>query len=66
ITRLHAGSGGVNGFRRVGAELDRQGLAASMGLVRTIMRELGIFGNQPRIKKAPPPPPPGTLRPVRT
>ena len=33
------------------AELDRQGLAASMGLVRTIMRELGIFGNQPRIKK---------------
>ncbi|KZE19736.1 transposase [Brevibacterium casei] len=26
-------------------------MAASMGLVRTIMRELGIFGNQPRIKK---------------
>ena len=51
IKQIHADSHGVNGFRRVLAELGRRGIAASEGLVRKIMRELGIFGIQPRSKK---------------
>lgn len=51
IAQIHADSHGVNGFRRVLAELGRQGIAASEGLVRKIMRDLGIFGIQPRSKK---------------
>lgn len=51
IAQIHADSHGVNGFRRVIAELARQGVAASEGLVRKIMRELGIYGIQPRSKK---------------
>ena len=51
IARIHEDSHGVNGFRRVLAELRRRGIAASEGLVRKIMRELGIFGVQPRSKK---------------
>lgn len=51
IKQIHDDSHGVNGFRRVLAELGRQGITASEGLVRKIMRELGIFGIQPRTKK---------------
>ena len=51
ITQIHDDSHGVNGFRRVLAELSRRGIAASEGLVRKIMREAGIFGIQPRSKK---------------
>ena len=51
ITQIHDDSHGVNGFRRVLAELSRRGIAASEGLVRKIMRESGIFGIQPRSKK---------------
>lgn len=39
------------GFRRMLAELVRQGFDASAGLVRKLMRELGLFGVQPRISK---------------
>lgn len=51
IKQIHDDSHGVNGFRRVLAELGRRGIAASEGLVRKIMREAGIFGIQPRSKK---------------
>ena len=51
IKKIHDDSHGVNGFRRVLAELRRRGIAASEGLVRKIMRELGIFGIQPRTRK---------------
>lgn len=51
IKKIHDDSNQVNGFRRVLAELHRRGVSASEGLVRTIMRELGIFGIQPRSKK---------------
>jgi transposase InsO family protein len=51
IKQIHDDSNGVNGFRRVLAELARRGIAVSEGLVRKIMRELGIFGIQPRSKK---------------
>ena len=51
IAKIHDDSNGVNGFRRVLAELGRQGVTASAGLVRKIMRELGIFGVQPRSSK---------------
>lgn len=51
IRAIHADSDGVNGFRRVLAELARRGIAASEGLVRKIMSELGLFGVQPRTKK---------------
>ena len=51
IAQIHDDSHGVNGFRRVLAELARRGIAASAGLVRKIMRDLGIFGIQPRSKK---------------
>ena len=51
IKKIHDDSNGVNGFRRVLAELARQGVAASEGLVRKIMRELGIFGVQPHTRK---------------
>ena len=44
ITQIHDDSHGVNGFRRVLAELSRRGIAASEGLVRKIMRALRTFG----------------------
>ncbi len=51
IKKTHDDSNQVNGFRRVLAELHRQGVSVSEVLVRTIMRELGIFGVRPRSKK---------------
>lgn len=51
IRAIHADSNGVNGFRRVLAELTRRGIPASEGLVRSIMHELGIFGIQPHTSK---------------
>lgn len=51
IEAIHDASNGVNGFRRVLAELTRRGIPASEGLVRQIMNELGIFGIQPRSSK---------------
>jgi len=51
IAEIHKDSAGVNGVRRVLAALRRQGITVSEGLVRRIIRELGIFGIQPRTKK---------------
>lgn len=51
IVQIHAESHQTSGFRRVLAELRRRGIAASAGLVRAIMAELGIFGVQPRTSK---------------
>jgi transposase InsO family protein len=39
------------GFRRMLAELARRGVKASAGLVRKLMRELGVYGVQPRASK---------------
>lgn len=51
IKTIHDDSHQTSGFRRVLAELRRRGIAASEGLVRKIMRDLGIFGVQPRSRK---------------
>lgn len=51
IAQIHDDSHQTSGFRRVLAELGRRGIACSEGLARKIMRELGIFGVQPRSKK---------------
>ena len=48
ITQIHHDSNGTSGFRRVRAELRRRSVTASEGLVRAIMRQLGIVGVQPR------------------
>lgn len=51
IAQIHEASNQTSGFRRVLAELRRCGVAASEGLVRALMRDLGIFGVQPRSRK---------------
>nr|WP_275041541.1 IS3 family transposase [Nocardiopsis chromatogenes] len=51
VRRLHEASNGTSGFRRILACLHAEGVDASQGLVRSIMRELGIFGVQPRSNK---------------
>ena len=47
----HTASNGVNGHRRVRADLTADGVPASEGMVRSIMRQAGIAGIQPRTKK---------------
>ena len=51
IAQINEASNQTSGFRRVLAELRRCGVAASEGLVRALMRDLGIFGVQPRSRK---------------
>ncbi|GAB7008053.1 hypothetical protein JCM18899A_55370 [Nocardioides sp. AN3] len=51
VVASHEGSDGVNGHRRIRAELAGQGIHASVYMVRSAMRRLGIFGIQPRSKK---------------
>lgn len=51
VKASHAASKGVNGHRRVRADLADDGIDASSYLVRSTMRELGLFGAQPRSKK---------------
>lgn len=47
----HTASGGVNGHRRVHADLTEAGVPASEGMIRAIMRRQQIAGAQPRTKK---------------
>jgi putative transposase len=51
IERIFTASRGTYGCRRVAAELNREGCAASVGLVADLMRELGLRGCQPRAYK---------------
>ncbi len=47
----HTASNGVNGHRRVHADLTTAGVPASAGMIRAIMRRQQIAGVQPRTKK---------------
>ena len=51
VIHSHTASNGVNGHRRVRADLTADGVPASEGMVRSIMRQAGIAGIQPRTKK---------------
>lgn len=51
VVESHTASNSVNGHRRVHADLADEGVPASLGMVRAIMRDEGIFGVQPRSKK---------------
>ncbi len=48
ITRIFDDSDSTSGYRRIAAELARQGIVAGLELVRKIMRELGLVACQPR------------------
>ena len=48
ITRIFADSDSTYGYRRIAAQLARQGTVAGPELVRKIMRELGLVTCQPR------------------
>jgi putative transposase len=48
IARVFDDSDGTYGYRRVAAQLARQGVRAGLGLVRALMRELGLVPCQPR------------------
>lgn len=51
VAESHEQSRQVNGYRRVRADLARQGVPVSEGMVRARMRDAGIWGVQPRSKK---------------
>lgn len=48
VTRIFAEQRGTAGCRRVAAQLNAEGHAASVGLVADLMRELGLAAIQPR------------------
>src|SRR5207237_10848114 len=48
ITRAFDDSDGTYGYRRITWQLARWGIAAGAGLVRRLMRELGLVACQPR------------------
>jgi transposase InsO family protein len=48
ITRIFDDSDATYGYRRIAAELTRQGTVAGAELVRRLMRELGLVACQPR------------------
>ncbi len=48
ITRIFRESDGTYGYRRVAAQLAREGVAAGLELVRGLMRDLGLVPCQPR------------------
>ena len=48
IARIFDDSDGTYGYRRVAAELARQGVRAGLELVRALMRDLGLVPCQPR------------------
>ena len=52
ITRIFDDSDSTSGYRRIAAELARQGIVAGLELVRKIMRELGLVACQPRPRRS--------------
>lgn len=48
VARVFEDSDGTYGYRRVAAQLARQGVCAGLELVRALMRELGLVPCQPR------------------
>lgn len=48
IRRVFDDSDGTYGYRRIAAQLARQGIVAGLELVRGLMRELGLVACQPR------------------
>ncbi len=52
ITRIFDDSDSASGYRRIAAELARQGIVAGLELVRKIMRELGLVACQPRPRRS--------------
>ena len=48
ITAIFDDSDGTYGYRRVAAQLARQGVVAGLELIRKLMRELGLVACQPR------------------
>jgi putative transposase len=48
VTRVFAAGRGTYGCRRVAAQLNREGIRCSVGLVADLMRELGLKACQPR------------------
>ena len=48
ISHVFEDSDGTYGYRRIAAQLARSGIAAGPGLVRRLMRELGLVPCQPR------------------
>jgi putative transposase len=48
IKKAFEDSDGTYGYRRLAAQLARWGIAAGAGLVRKVMRELGLVACQPR------------------
>lgn len=51
VAESHRASDGVNGHRRVHADLAEAGVLASLGMIRTIMTAQDLAGAQPRSKK---------------
>lgn len=51
VKTSHTASRGVNGHRRVRADLAGQGVEASTWLIRRSMREQGLYGIQPRTSR---------------
>jgi putative transposase len=52
IARIFEDSDSTSGYRRVAAEMARQGIVAGLELVRRIMRELGLVACQPRPRRS--------------
>ena len=48
ITKASEDSDGRYGYRRIASQLARWGVTAGLGLVRALMRELGLVACQPR------------------
>ena len=48
IRKIFDGSDGTYGYRRIAAQLARQGIVAGAELVRKLMRQLGLVACQPR------------------
>jgi transposase InsO family protein len=51
VCRVFAGSRQTSGCRRIAAQLNREGIDCSVGLVADLMRELGLRAVQPRAYK---------------
>lgn len=50
IAYHHGASGGAHGIRRIQADLAAEGITASLSLIGSIMRDLGIQGAMPRTR----------------
>jgi len=63
VVRVFTASRQTSGCRRVAAQLNREGIECSVGLVADLMRDLGLAAVQPRAYKRTTTPGPGTPSP---